>query len=385
MDHFLSLFQFNLLETIALASLFVLFLIQLFFYCFFYNKPLKCYKQSRTIENNERVKSNMPSVSVIITATDEHENLEQCLPVILNQDYTDYEVIVVNNGLTDETDMLLKGLKLKYPHLYDTFLPKHSDMKQSRKKMAVTIGIKAAKKEVLLFTEADTIPSGDKWIASMMQKMTEDKDVVLGYCSFNKSKKFTNRVARFDNLLFSLQYMASALIKKPYTGIYRNVAYRKELFFDNKGFSSFLNYENSDGIFLNCIMSSENTVVSLSPNSFVSTDLNSIAKWENLKKYQSKIKRHFRNHRSFSRIFLLETFSRYLFYIFIALAFIYSVMLEEWGMAIVSVAFLILKTVVGATIISSAANYLFAGKFKASYIILELLQPAYSTYLKLRK
>lgn len=383
MEQFLSYFQFGIIEIIILSILGVLFLIQIFYYCLFYNKPRLYYKKSIT-QTGDKQDQKLPSVSVIIIATDEYNNLEQCLPVVLNQEYPDYEVIVVNNGLTDETDMLLKGLKLKYSHLYDTFLPKHSDTEASRKKLASTIGIKAAKKDILLFTEADTIPAGNKWIASMMQQMEEDKDVVLGYCLFNKSKRFINRIARFDNLLYSLQYLSSAIKRKPFTGTSRNVAYRKELFFDNKGFSLFLNYEYSEGIFLNYIMNKRNTAVSLSPDSFVSTNLNSISKWKSIKNYQNKIKKYFRNFRFFSNIFSGETISRYLFYILSVSSITYSIVEEKWGLLIIVGLLFIIKMITSLYIINKSASFFSAGKFRFSFIIIDLLQPIYNFIFRLR-
>ncbi|GAB6012843.1 glycosyltransferase [Viscerimonas tarda] len=382
MEQFFLLFQFDYPGIIALAVLFGLFLIQIFFYCFFYNKPRKRYKKSTEGEAEVAGNRQLPSVSVILTATDESENLAECLPLILNQDYPDYEVIVVNNGLTDETDMLLKELKLTYPHLYDTFLPNHSGTESSRKQLAETVGIKAAKKDVLLFTEADTLPSGNKWIAAMMSEMKEDKEIVVGYCHYNQTKKFVNRIARFDHLLFSVQYMASALIRRPYTAIYRNVAYRKELFFDNKGFSMFLNYKYSDGIFLNYIMSAKNTAVALSPDSFVTTKLNTFAKWERIRTYQYKIQKHFKNFRFSSHLFSLETFSRLLFYLFILVLTPCAIVQEEWGGLIILGLLFVIRMITALIIINKAANYMRAGKFLFSYIVMDLLQPFYNARFK---
>jgi glycosyltransferase involved in cell wall biosynthesis len=382
MEQFLSYFQFDPTEIISLSALFVCFLIQVFFYGFFYNKPAK--HRIKTKESTEGQVCKLPSVAVVITATDECENLAECLPVILNQEYPDYEVIVVNNGLTDETDTLLKRLKLVYPHLYDTFLPKHSGTEADRKKLAMTVGIKAARKDVLLFTEADAVPSGKQWISSMMQEMAEDKDIVLGYCSVNKTQKFINRLARFDNLLFGLQYLSNALRSKPFTGTYRNIAYRKELFFDNKGFSLFLNYKYSEGIFLNYIMSAQKTTVALSENSFVTTKCNSLSKWENSRAYQYRIKKHFRNFRFFANLFSLETFSRYLFYLFIIANSTYFILLEKWGCLGITGLLFVLKMFVSIVIINKAARCFQAGKYRFSYIIMDILQPLYCFYFRLK-
>ncbi|MDR1809176.1 MAG: glycosyltransferase [Prevotella sp.] len=382
MEQFLLQFSFDRTEIISLSALGVCFLTQLFFVGFFYNRPLKRRKKNAADADEQLCQP--PSVSVVITATDECANLAECLPVILTQEYPDYEVIVVNNGLTDETATLLKRLKLEYPHLHDTFLPYHAGTESERKKLAMTVGIKAARKEVLLFTEADAIPSGNRWISAMMQEMTEDKDIVLGYCAVNRTQKFINRLARFDNLLFGLQYLSCAILKRPFTGTYRNTAYRKELFFDNKGFSLFLNYKRCEGIFLNYIMSAQNTTVALSKDSFVTTKCKSLSKWENFRTYQRQIRKHFRNARFYAGLFSIETFSRYLFYFLVVVNSIYSIWLAKWGYLGVTGLLFVLRLLFSLVILNKAARHFLSGKFGFSYIVIELLQPLFCFYFRLK-
>jgi len=384
MEQIFSFFRFDTIEIVATVSLFVLLLIQIFFYLRYYNKPLS-FQNKRIKEGSHPPLKSRPSVSVIITAKDESSNLEQTLPAILSQDYPDYEVIVVNNGFTEETDTLLKLLQHDNPHLYHTFLPERADRDSMRKKMAMTIGIKAAKKDVLLFTEADTIPASNKWIESMMQEMTDDKDVVLGYCYFEKTKRFFERIARFDNLLYSLQYLSMALLKKPFTGVYRNIAFRKELFFENKGFSHFLNYEHSEGLFLNYIMTTENAAVALSEDSFVSARLVSKSQWEGIKLYQAKIKRSFRNFKTASRIFSLETSSRLLSYLLFAAIAAYNIITYNWGVLAICSLIFIIQLWIKLSVIGKSAKYFKAGKFWFSFIIVDLLQPFYNLIFRLSR
>lgn len=58
-----------------------------------------------------------PAVSVIICARDEATNLQIHLPQILNQDYPNYEVIVVNDHSTDESLAILQKFAKKFHHL----------------------------------------------------------------------------------------------------------------------------------------------------------------------------------------------------------------------------------------------------------------------------
>ena len=119
-------------------------------------------------------------VSVIIVASDNEDQLAKNLPRILSQDYPDYEVIVVDDNSKDDTKELLKHLSKQYPHLYSTFT---SDSVRyiSHKKLALTLGIKAAQKEWILFTDPDCYPTSDQWISRMARHFTDSTDVVIGY------------------------------------------------------------------------------------------------------------------------------------------------------------------------------------------------------------
>ncbi|WP_231496779.1 glycosyltransferase [Prevotella sp. 10(H)] len=324
-----------------------------------------------------------PKVSVIISSENSADDLAKNLPAVLEQEYPDYEVIIVNNGSTDESDTLLQSLQLKYPYLYVTYLPYSNDASFGRRKLALTIGIKAAKGEILLFTEPYSKPVSNQWISSMVSEMTEDKDVVLGYSFYDKTKDFFNRTARFDNHLFSMQYMALALKGKAFTGIYRNLAFRRHLFFDNKGFASFLNLDNGEDVFINQIISSGNTAVALSQDSFIETSIERFSLWKQIKKSYSVAKKYYKN-RFWNRMFNFEAFSRYLFYIAFIAIIVYSIMFQHWALLGISVFLLLVKLSVQIVTINKSAKYFESGKFYFSFILMEILQPLYNVRFRSR-
>jgi biofilm PGA synthesis N-glycosyltransferase PgaC len=228
-------------------------LVQLFYYFFIYGKFLSI----KPIDKN----SNSIPVSIIICARNEDENLEKYLPLILEQKYKDYEVVVVNDCSEDDTEDVLKRLMAKYPHLRTTFI-KEDEKFRHGKKLALTVGIKSAKNEWLLLTDADCYPESDMWLANMAQHFTDDASIVLGYGGYCEHKGMLNKLIRFDTVFIALQYFTFALFGKPYMGVGRNLSYRKTLFFSNKGFASHARLDSGDDdLFINEVATNNNVKI----------------------------------------------------------------------------------------------------------------------------
>lgn len=174
-------------------------------------------------------------VSVIICAWNEEENLRRNLESVLNQDHPQFEVIVVNDHSTDETDILLYEWQKAFPHLHAINLNRENANMRG-KKFAVSMGIKGAKYDRLVFTDADCRPRTDQWLRRMGTALKGDCEVALGYGGFEKRPGLLNRLYRYEAVHIALQYMTYALAGRPYMGVGRNLAYRKELFYRTKGF-----------------------------------------------------------------------------------------------------------------------------------------------------
>ena len=148
-------FTFDTTEQILLAATGTLFIIQALYYLCLYNR---IHLRSRAVKRgNVHFSQELPPVSVIICAREECENLRRNLKAVLEQDYPQFEVIVINDGNTDESEDYLTLLEEKYPHLYHSFVP-DSSRYISRKKLAATLGVKASKYDWLVFTEANCCP-----------------------------------------------------------------------------------------------------------------------------------------------------------------------------------------------------------------------------------
>ncbi|NEU08102.1 glycosyltransferase [Flavihumibacter sp. R14] len=208
-------------------------------------------------------------VSIIICARNEYQNLQLNLPSILHQDYPDYEVILVNDCSSDDSDILLRQLSKEYPHLKVVTITEHQRFKHG-KKFAVTLGIKASKNEHLLFTDADCKPASDQWISRMQSNFQNNKEIVLGYSPYEKLSGFVNLLIRFEAFLTALNYLSFALSGRPYMGVGRNMAYRKSLFFKGKGFASHMHIlSGDDDLFVNQNATSRNTIIEIHPEAHV--------------------------------------------------------------------------------------------------------------------
>ncbi|HLV41689.1 MAG TPA: glycosyltransferase [Brumimicrobium sp.] len=235
-------------------------LIQLFWLFFFYLR-IAIHKEK---END----SSYPPVSIVIAARNEEDNLFENLTYILEQDYKDFEVIVVNHQSVDNTEYLLKAFQEKHPHLKIINIERNNHLAYG-KKLPLTIGIKGSKHDLLLLTDADCKPASDQWLKQMAGKFTPKKKIVLGYAPYRKTPGFLNKVIRLDTTFIALNYFSFAKSGIPYMGVGRNLAYSKELFMNNSGFKSHYSIQSGDDdLFIQEVAKKKNYTVSLSPQTF---------------------------------------------------------------------------------------------------------------------
>ncbi len=205
-------------------------------------------------------------VSVIICARNEDDNLTEFLPKFLVQDYPEFEVIVVNDCSIDNTENVIDEFAKIFPNLKKVNI-KEDDYYKHGKKFAVMVGIKGAKYDNLLFTDADCFPANEHWISEMSSGFTDKKEIVLGYGAYKKEAGFLNKLIRFDAFLIAANYLSAAIKGKAYMGVGRNLAYKKDLFYKQKGFSKHYHIQSGDDdLFINQACTSENTAIVVSPN-----------------------------------------------------------------------------------------------------------------------
>ncbi|WP_306642443.1 glycosyltransferase [Sanyastnella coralliicola] len=212
----------------------------------------------------------IPPISIVICAKNEEKNLRDLVPLLMEQDHPDFELIIVDDSSWDDTLTTLNAYQVRYPKLHVVAL--NEDIQRMRgKKFALTMGIKAAKNDIVLLTDADCIPDSKSWAQKMALPFTnQDVEVVLGFSPYATHSGFLNKVIRFDTVQIAIQYLSYALVGAPYMGVGRNMAYRTATFFDNSGFKNHMHLASGDDdLFISEVAKKKNTHVTLDPDTFV--------------------------------------------------------------------------------------------------------------------
>ncbi|SEK72676.1 glycosyltransferase [Parapedobacter koreensis] len=252
------------IDFLVLSGICVLFFVfQLYYLLFVYSK-LAYYKIPSALPD-----ITLPPLSVIISARNEEENLRRNLPAILDQAYPTFEVILVNDYSEDDTKWLLKDLCAQYKHLKMVEIAEHVRLKHG-KKFALSLGIKAAQYEHLIFTDADCVPQSDQWLRHMACSFDGGKEIVLGYSPYLKKTGVLNALIRFETFHTAMNYLAYALKGSAYMGVGRNLGYTKSLFFRGKGFASHMHIlSGDDDLFVNQNATPQNTAICIHPESHI--------------------------------------------------------------------------------------------------------------------
>jgi glycosyltransferase involved in cell wall biosynthesis len=235
--------------------------IQVLYYLFFFSRvAFYKFKESKVL---------LPPVTVIICAKDEVNNLRRNLPFLCTQDYpADYEILVVNDSSQDGTMELLFDLGREYDKLDYRTIPTDSKVLNG-KKFALTVGVKAAKYENIILTDADCKPSSSIWLQKMASRFSDKKKIVLGFGSYEKGKGLLNACIRYETFFSALQYLSFALSGLTYMGVGRNLAYTRTLFFSQNIFVKNPRLiSGDDDLLINAVSTSTNTSVCIHKDGF---------------------------------------------------------------------------------------------------------------------
>ena len=309
---------------IIFLTLCVVTLIQVFYYLFFFVRLNFYNKIARAVLHPQ-------AVSVIICARDEAANLAKNLLGSLVQAYTaTHEIIVVDDNSFDDSKYLLEEFQKTYPQLNVVELKQEAKLING-KKYPLSIGIRTAKHDIVLLTDADCVPATEHWINDMLATYDDDTEIILGYGAYHKKKGILNKLVRWETFHTALQYFTYALAGIPYMGVGRNLSYKKTIFYRHNGFSAHNNIPSGDDdLFINMAATKTNTKININKATFtLSEPVSTWAKWMKQKK------RHYTTSKYYKPLhkFLLGTysFSHFLFYPLLAISIIFF----NWQLSLV--------------------------------------------------
>ena len=370
--------EFTTTEYIIGGIVGVLTIVQVLYLFIVYGATHRRYKTEQ--KGKLEIADAQPGMSVIITTSDQEEMLAKNLPRILEQDYPDFEVIVVDDNSKDDTKELLERLAEKYPNLYMTHTS-DSIRYISHKKLSLTLGIKAAKKEWMVFTEPNCYPTSRQWLSRLARHCTDSKDVVLGYSNYERKPGFANLCSMYDTLLQQVRLFGLTLLRGGYMGIGRNMVYRRELFFTHKGYSRHLDLERGeDDLFIFEHVPAERMTVDISADSVVRCTAGS-STWKN-----DKLSRFFirtKMHGLRPILFSADTMTRVLLYAAVATSIIIGC-IEHWWI-LVGVTTLLWLSYFGCRILvlHRVARELDERRYNVSIPLMDVLHPLWELYYTL--
>lgn len=251
-------------QGVALAAaILLLFGVQMWYYAYAYGRIAK-YKTSRRMSRLEAE----PPLSVVVPMFSENmPYVEQSLPLLLGQEYGDFQVVVVYVGGDSDFYAELSALQGAYANLTTTKIEYNPRFPISVK-MALNVGIKSARHEHVVLTTTDAVPATPHWL-SMMAKGFTKAEIVLGYCGIEPAEGFARRTMRTDRMMESAAWIAAAIRRHPYRGIRHNLGLTKSIYFGTNGFNHLNMNIGEDDLYLQSVMTPDNTCVMLSPRSLV--------------------------------------------------------------------------------------------------------------------
>ena len=292
-------------------------LVQLLYHLFIFIR-IWFYKESEHV--------NYKPVSVIVSSKNQLDDLRSNLIYFLNQEYPEFEVIVINDASSDGTEDYLEELQKKYDYLkVVTKTIQENDRFNKGKKFGITLAIKSATHDNLLFSDADSYPSSNQWIKKMQTYFSSKNQIVLAHSRLEKRKGLLNRLLRYESLYEGLLSFSSALCGFPFLAQRRNIGYTRGLFFSINGFFSHLNLSRGEAmLFVDEASNSRNTAVCLSAEAMtLSNKQKSYLEWC----YDKRSYFHLAKRLRFSSLMILgmNFFSQLSFWMLIPVLLIYQI------------------------------------------------------------
>lgn len=262
-------------------------------YYFFFAK-LAFYKPQTAAKNTE-------PVSVIVCSKNEQENLATLVPLLLEQNPPNFEIILINDASVDNTLEVIEQFQELDNRVKKVDVVNNESF-WGNKKYALTLGIKKAVNDQLIFIDADCKPASKDWLQLMASGFAINKRIVLGYGGYEKKKySILNALIRYETGITAIQYMSYALHGNPYMGVGRNLGYTSKQFYDVSGFIDHMKIMGGDDdLFVNQAATKTNTAVVIEPDGFTtSLPKNTWSKWWTQKRRHINTSSHYKSKHKF--------------------------------------------------------------------------------------
>lgn len=163
----------------------------------------------------------MIKLSIVVPIYNVEEYLGKCIESLLNQDYKDYEIILVNDGSKDNSEKIAKEYQKKHKGRIKLFTKENGGLSSAR-----NFGIEKASGEYIFFVDSDDYIK-ENCLATIMKKV-QGKDILV----FNYLNIFTDREEIFETFDENISDpKAKMIIGSPSAC---NKIFKLSLFKDNK-------------------------------------------------------------------------------------------------------------------------------------------------------
>ncbi|CAM1358629.1 Glycosyl transferase family 2 [Tenacibaculum sediminilitoris] len=249
--------------TILFYTFVVVTAIQVLYYLFFLTFA---YGQNKIKINTD---VNIP-VSVIVYVKNNADVLIDSIQNLTKQKYSSFEIVLVNNASSDNSLDIIETLQKKHSNIKVVNV-ENTEAFWGNKKYALTLGVKAATHEHLLFTEINSKALSKNWIHEIASNFSQENTIVIGYQKLKRKKNsFSNLLIRFNHLLRTIQSLSFVKFRNPYNATNHNFAYTKSVFFKVNGYINHLNtFIGEADLFLKDAATTNNTTYSIKLDSFV--------------------------------------------------------------------------------------------------------------------
>lgn len=203
-------------------------------------------------------KNSMPKISAIVPVYNTSKYLEKCLDSILNQKMQDFEIIIVNDGSTDNSEQIIEKYKKIYTKKIKTYTKKNGGLSDAR-----NYGVKKAEGEYLCFIDSDDYIENNLF-SKLENYMIKKPDLIKYKCiKVNENNEVIDRI---DGPIFQNKTGEEAFNELCFKDILMETAWLymyRSMFFKEKAFEFPTKRYHEDWAIVPYIVTQANIVTSI--------------------------------------------------------------------------------------------------------------------------